>query len=72
MLLKERYLYNITTLYNDIIIHNITTFYVNTMKGARNCLKNYYHNKDNTHTCSRIFNKYKTSEHAYKTTTTFY
>ena len=57
MLLKERYLYNITTLYNDIIIHNITTFYVNTMKGACNCLKNYYHNKDNTHTCSRIFNK---------------
>ena len=58
MVLKEHYLYNITTLYNDIIIiHNITTFYVNTMKGARNCLKNYYHNKDNTHTCSHIFNK---------------
>ena len=55
MLLKEHYLYNITTLYNDIIIHNITTFYVNTMKGERNCLKNYYHNKDNTHTCSHIF-----------------
>ena len=58
MLSKERYLYNITTLYNDIIIiHNITTFYVNTMKGTHNCLKNYCHNKDNTHTCSRIFNK---------------
>ena len=37
--LKERYLYNITTLYNDIIMHNITTFYVDTMKGAHNCLK---------------------------------
>ena len=34
------YLHNIiTTLYNDIIIRNITTLYVNTIKGVRNCLK---------------------------------